>query len=114
MTEKSNKKGRLAKTLGGDVLESQVVLKQIPLMLVIVAMCLITVFVRYRVESLNKEKNKLAKNVSYMRERRVQMQKRYQESIRISRIGQELDTLKVGLGGGPPFELKIDNNDNNE
>ncbi|MCR5191891.1 MAG: hypothetical protein K6D59_01190 [Bacteroidales bacterium] len=111
MSEKSNnKKGRLAKILGGDMLESQAVLKQIPLMLVIVGMCLITVGVRYRVESLNKEKNKLAKNVSYMRERRVQMQKRYQESIRISRIDQELDTLKVGLGGGPPFEIKVTDN----
>jgi len=35
------------------------------------------------------------------------MQKQYQESIRISRIDRELDTIGVGLVAGPPFELKV-------
>lgn len=89
------------------MLESGVVLKQIPLLLLILAFCLLMVKIRYRVESLNKEKERMQKEVSYLREQRVQMQKQYQESIRISRIDQELDTIGVGLVAGPPFELKL-------
>ena len=104
----SNKKrGSLAQVLGGDMLGSHFVLRQIPLLLLILGFCLLMVLIRYRVESLNKEKDKLKKEVSYLREQRVQMQKRYQESIRISRIDQVLDTVGVGLVAGPPFELKV-------
>lgn len=104
---KNRKRGGLTQLLGGDVLEKEVVLKQIPLLLLILAGCLGMVAVRYRVESLTKEKNTLQKQVSYMNEQRVQMQKQYQESIRISRIDRELDTLDVGLVAGPPYELKM-------
>lgn len=107
--ENGKKWNGLAKVLGGDMLGSKVILKQIPLLLIILGGCLIMVFVRYRVESLNKEKDRLQKQVGYMREQRVQMQKQYQESIRISRIDTELDTINVGLVAGPPYELKIGN-----
>ena len=89
------------------MLEKEVVLKQIPLLILILGWCLAMVAVRYRVESLTKEKNNLQKQVSYMNEQRVQMQKQYQESIRISRIDKQLDTLGVGLVAGPPYELKL-------
>jgi cell division protein FtsL len=104
----NRKKGNLAQVLGGDMLGSHFVLRQIPLLLMILAGCLVMVWVRYKVEGLNKEKSKLQKEVSYLREQRVQMQKQYQESIRISRIDRELDTIDVGLVAGPPFELKVD------
>jgi hypothetical protein len=105
----SNKKhGSLARVLGGDMLGSRFVLKQIPLLLLVLGGCLAMVKVRYEVESLNKEKSRLQKEVSYLREQRVQMQKQYQESIRISRIDRELDTIGVGLVAGPPFELKVE------
>lgn len=97
----------LTKMLRGDVLGSRIVLKQIPLLLTILGGCLAMVAVRYRVESLNKEKEQLQKKVSYLGEQRVQMQKQYQESIRISRIDRDLDTIDVGLVAGPPYELKI-------
>ena len=93
--------------LGGDMLGSHFVLRQIPLLLIILAGCLVMVRVRYKVEELNKEKDRLQKEVNYLREKRVQMQKQYQESIRISRIDRELDTIGVGLVAGPPFELKV-------
>ena len=101
------KRSGLREILGGDVLEKEVVLKQIPLLILILGWCLAMVAVRYRVESLTKEKNNLQKQVSYMNEQRVQMQKQYQESIRISRIDKQLDTLGVGLVAGPPYELKL-------
>ena len=103
----NRKKGGLAQVLGGDMLGSHFVLNQIPLLLLILGLCLLMVKVRYRVESLNKQKDRLQKEVSYLREQRVQMQKQYQESIRISRIDQELDTVGVGLVAGPPFELRV-------
>ena len=103
-----SKRGSLAKVLGGDMLGSHFVLRQIPLLLLILGGCLLMVEVRYTVESLNKKKDALQKEVSYLREQRVQMQKQFQESIRISRIDRELDTVDVGLVAGPPFELKIE------
>ncbi len=106
-TRKNTKRDGLAKVLGGDMLGSHSVLRQIPLLLIILAGCLAMVAVRYNVESLNKEKERLQKKVSYMREQRVQMRKEYQESIRISRIDEVLDSIGVGLVAGPPFEIKI-------
>ena len=103
----NKKRGSLAQVLGGDMLGSHFVLRQIPLLLMVLGGCLLMVKVRYKVESLNKEKDRLQKEVNYLREQRVQMQKQYQESIRISRIDRELDTIGVGLVAGPPFELKI-------
>ena len=97
----------LRKVLAGDMLGSRWVMKQIPLLLLILVMCLLMVAVRYRVESLNKEKDRLQKDVSYIREQRMQMRKQYQESIRISRIDQELDTVGIGLVAGPPYELRV-------
>lgn len=102
-----NRKSRIASVLGGDMLESRAVLQQIPLLLLILIFCLMMVAIRYRVERLNKEKGRLEKQASYLREQRVQMQKQYQESIRISRIDRDLDTIGVGLVAGPPYEIKI-------
>ncbi|MBQ1408600.1 MAG: hypothetical protein IIY87_02445 [Bacteroidales bacterium] len=103
----NKKKGRIVQILGGDVLESRFVLKQIPLVAIIVALCLVLVAVRYRVESLTKEKKMLEEKLKYMGEERVQMRRQYQESIRISRIDRDLDTIGIGLVAGPPYELKI-------
>ena len=89
------------------MLESRFVLKQIPLVAIIVALCLVLVAVRYRVESLTKEKKMLEEKLKYMGEERVQMRRQYQESIRISRIDRDLDTIGIGLVAGPPYELKI-------
>ena len=108
MDNKNNgKKTRMSKVLGGDMLKSRAMLKQIPLLLLILLFCLIMVAIRYRVETLNKEKNRLEQEVGFLREQRVQMQKQYQESIRISRIDMDLDTIGVGLVAGPPYEIKI-------
>ena len=106
--KKQKSRSRLRDVLGGDVLESKALQRQIPLLLLILVFCVAMVGIRYRVEGLNKEKQLKQRQVSYLREHRVQMQKNYQESIRISRIDQQLDTIKVGLVAGPPFELKIE------
>lgn len=105
MKQKKEKNG-LAKMLRGNVLDSRFLLRQTPLLLTILLFCLIMVKVRYRVESLNKQKEAMQKEVGYLREQRVQMQKQYQESIRISRIDRDLDTIGVGLVPGPPYELR--------
>lgn len=107
MKQKKKKNG-LAKMLRGNVLDSRFLLRQTPLLLTVLLFCLIMVKVRYRVESLNKQKEAMQKEVGYLREQRVQMQKQYQESIRISRIDRDLDTIGVGLVAGPPYELKIE------
>ena len=49
------------------MLGSHFVLRQIPLLLIILGFCLLMVSIRYRVESLNKDKDRLQKEVSYLR-----------------------------------------------
>ena len=98
---------RIAGVLGGDVLKSPFVRKQIPLLLLIMVYLIIIVGNRYKVESLSREKMELEDRIGYLREHRIQLQKQYQESIRISRIDRDLDTIGVGLVAGPPYELKI-------
>ena len=81
----NRKRSSLAQVLGGDMLGSHFVLKQIPLLLLILAFCLLMVAIRYRVASLNKQKDRMKQEVSYL-----------------------LDTVGVGLVAGPPFELRTD------
>lgn len=88
-------------------MDSQFVRKQIKLVALIVVMCLALVALRYKVENLTKEKESLQRQIEYMTALRVQMRRQYQESIRISRIDRDLDTIGVGLVAGPPYELVI-------
>lgn len=67
--------------------------------------CIILVSNRYKVEQLSKEKIQLERDIDYLREQRIQMQREYQESIKISRIAEKLDTIGVGLISGPPYEI---------
>lgn len=72
-----------------------------------VVMCFVAlIFNRYRLEDLVKEKNETEERIKYLREHRIQMQKIYQESTKISKIAEELDTLGIGLLSGPPYEMK--------
>lgn len=72
-----------------------------------VVMCFVAlIFNRYRLEDLVKEKNDTEERIKYLREHRIQMQKIYQESTKISKIAEELDTLGIGLLSGPPYEMK--------
>lgn len=80
-------------------------MKQLPLVGLIVLFCIILVSNRYKVEQLSKEKIQLERDIDYLREQRIQMQREYQESIKISRIAEKLDTIGVGLISGPPYEI---------
>lgn len=81
-------------------------LKQLPWIMMIMIYCLILVWNRYAVESLTKEKIELTKDMEHIREKRIQMQKDYQESIKISRIASVLDTIGVQFISGPPYEIE--------
>ncbi len=83
-------------------------LRQTGVVLLSVVYLMLLVSNRYRVESLSKEKIDRERNIEYLREQRIQMQRDYQESIKISRIAEMLDTVGVGLISGPPFELRSD------
>lgn len=90
---------------GGDILKDKWVIKQIPLILLILLYGILLVANRYYVEKLTKEKMKLTDQVEYLREHQIQMQKNYQESIKISQIAKSIDSLGIGLTAGPPYEL---------
>lgn len=104
--KKAQKIGRgIASVIGGEVFRNKAVRRQIPLMILILCYFIITISNRYRVEDLSKEKIAATERINYLREHRIQMQKQYQESVKISQIAEDLDSLGIGLIAGPPYEL---------
>lgn len=95
----------LGKVLGGDVLGDKLVLKQIPLVLLCLFYLLLIVGNRYRVEGLSREKAATEERINYLREHRIQMQRQYQQSVKISQIAEELKGRGVGITSGPPYEI---------
>lgn len=86
-------------------LNATIFFKSLSWLLLLLLYGFIVVTNRYRVESLSKEKIRISNDIDYLKEQRIQMQRDYQESIRISRIAAELDTIGVGLISGPPYEI---------
>ena len=82
------------------------VLKQIPLMLLCLFFLLLLVANRYKVESLSREKLAALERINELREQRIQMQKQYQKSVKISQIAEELSETGVGITSGPPYEIE--------
>ncbi|MBO4752845.1 MAG: hypothetical protein J5526_08930 [Bacteroidales bacterium] len=80
--------------------------RYVPWIFMVVMCFVVLIFNRYRLEDLVKEKNDTEERIKYLREHRIQMQKIYQESTKISKIAEELDTLGIGLLSGPPYEMK--------
>lgn len=106
-TRKGNKTARgIGKVLGGDVLADRMVLRQIPLVLLCLVYLLLIVGNRYRVESLSREKAATEERINYLREHRIQMQKQYQQSVKISQIAEDLKGTGVGITSGPPYEIE--------
>ena len=66
------------------------------------------VYNRYKVEDLTKAKAEAQERNNYLREARIELQKRYQESIKISQIAEMLDSTGIGITAGPPYELKAE------
>lgn len=95
----------VARIFGGDVLQSEFVLRQKWLILLICVFALMLVYNRYRVEDLTKAKIEAQERINYLRESRIELQKRYQETIKISKIAEMLDSTGVGITAGPPYEI---------
>lgn len=87
-------------------LNATIFFKSLSWLLLLLLYGFIVVTNRYKVESLSKEKIRISNDIDYLKEQRIQMQRDYQESIRISRIAAELDTIGVGLISGPPYEIQ--------
>jgi hypothetical protein len=95
----------LSRILGGDVLQSKAVLKQMPVILLCCIYALALVYNRYKVEDLIKAKLAAQERINFLRESRIELQKRYQETVKISQIAELLDSTGVGITAGPPFEI---------
>lgn len=105
-SSKGNKVARgVAKALGGDLLADKMVLQQIPLLILCLIFLLLIVGNRYRVENLSREKLALQERINDLREHRIQMQKQYQKSVKISQIAEDLSQTGVGITSGPPYEI---------
>lgn len=95
----------VASVLGADILADRMVVRQIPLLLLCIAYLLLIVGNRYRIESLSRELQASNERISYLREQRIQMQKQYQQSVKISQIAEDLKDRGVGITAGPPYQL---------
>jgi len=104
-TADKKKPNWLARILGGDVLQSKAVTRQIPVILLCCVYALLLVYNRYKVEDLTKEKLVAQDRINFLRESRIELQKRYQETVKISQIAELLDSTGVGITAGPPFEI---------
>ena len=51
------------------------------------------------------EKLAAQERINFLRESRIELQKRYQETVKISQIAALLDSSGVGITAGPPFEI---------
>lgn len=107
--EERRRKRVVPRILGGEVLQSRQVLKRIPLIILLCIYALMLVYSRYRVEDLTKAKIEAQERINYLRETRIELQKRYQETIKISEIADLLDSTGVGITAGPPYELRAEN-----
>ena len=96
----------LSHLLGGDALADTFVLRQIPLVLLCLVCFLLVVANRYNVEKIIKDKNETTEQISRLREKRIEMQKQYQQGVKISRISEVLEESGVGIIAGPPYEIE--------
>ena len=105
--EPQSKTGRgVGRVLGGDILADKFVLKQIPLLLLCLVYLLLIIGNRYRIESLSHEKQQAEERINFLREQRIQMQKQYQQSVKMSQIAEDLKETGVGITAGPPYEIE--------
>ena len=107
VSTKGNRVARgVSKVLGGDILADKLVLRQIPLLLLCLFFLLLLVANRYKVESLSREKLATEARINELREQRIEMQRRYQERVKISQIAEDLKEEGVGITSGPPYEIE--------
>lgn len=95
----------LLNILNGGIVNSRIIKKQKYLILLIVLYSMVLIAERYWVESLTREKLAQTEQVKYMEERKIQIQRQYQETIKLSRIAETLDTIGVGIYPGAPIEI---------
>lgn len=94
------------RVLGADVLGNRFVVRQIPVVLLVMFYLLLMVSHRYRVERLMRDKIETTEHIELLRQKRIQMQKRLQERTKISQIADDLVDRGVGITAGPPYEIK--------
>ena len=95
----------IGRVLGGDLLADNLVLRQIPLLLLCLFYLLLIIGNRYRIENMSREKVAIEERINYLREQRIQMQKQYQQNVKMSQIADDLKETGVGITAGPPYEL---------
>ena len=103
--QKSPKRRGVMWVLGGGILQDKNSLKQLPLVLLLLLFGILLVANRYYVEDLSREKLATEERISFLKEHKIEMQKEYQETVKISTIARELDTLGVGLQSGSPLGI---------
>ena len=112
--EKPKEKVKLGKTertlsrvLAGDMLADKFVIRQIPLVLLCLVCFLMVVANRYNVETVIRDRIDTQERISRLREKRTEIQVKYQQGVSISRIAEVLkdNGSDVSIIAGPPYEI---------
>ena len=107
--KEQKRKNVVGSVLGGDVLQSKRVLKRVPLIVLLCLYGIALVYNRYHIEDLSRKKIELQNEINYLRQKRIEQQKHFQETVKISQIAELLDSTGIGITAGPPYELTIEN-----
>ena len=107
----SKSQGLMSKFFGGDILKHQWVARQGKLLLLIVFYHLLIVSNRYHVEKLSREKINLEEENKFLNEQDIKAKTIFQESIKISRIKEELKETDIGIIAGAPYEIDVNENE---
>ena len=104
--EKKKKKNIFGILFGGDILDNKLLSKNYGLLLLICFFSILLVGNRYWVEQLSRDKGDLEKEIQYLKQHNMDIQQKYQESVKITQISDQLDTLGIRLISGPPYEVQ--------
>ncbi|MBP5536421.1 MAG: hypothetical protein J6X62_06470 [Bacteroidales bacterium] len=89
----------------GQPITSKTLMNWLPCIIFIAILCLLLVWHRYYVEQLSKERKAATERINMLKERQTDIQKESQQSVKISKILEEMDTLGQPMQVAPPYIL---------
>ncbi|MBQ9473122.1 MAG: hypothetical protein IJU81_01775 [Bacteroidales bacterium] len=95
----------------GKPVTTKTLLSWLPCILLIGVLCIGLVWQRYNIEKLSKEKEAVTERINIIKEKQLEMQKAYNQSVMISHIIEEMDSCGVKMHVEPPYKIRMKSNE---
>ena len=92
---------------GGKPITAKTLIEWIPCILLMGGLAIVLVWQRYNIEKLSKEKEAATEKINMIKEKQLEMQKAYHQSIMISRIMEEMDSCGKKMHVEPPYKIVV-------